>query len=147
MERAKIPVISPEFEYEQHGVEDPRVVLLDGVYYMFYTAYDGKNALIAYATSKGLKAWEKHRIISPQMTYDEAEEFFRMSKLKDRYFFFESYYKDIIAPDVLLWEKVDPLGIRRLEILTGNEREALLNEITSKELAIEKRIPQLLTYK
>ena len=46
----------------------------------------------------------------------------------------------------LLREKVDPLGIRKLEILAGNEREALLNEVISKELAMEKRIPQLLTY-
>ncbi|MFX0138860.1 MAG: winged helix-turn-helix domain-containing protein [Candidatus Hodarchaeota archaeon] len=105
VERAKIPVMSPEYEYEQHGLEDPRIVLLDGVYYMFYTAYNGKNALIAYATSEDLKTWKKHGIISPQITYDEAEKFFRMSKLKERYFFFESYYKDIIAPDVLLWEK------------------------------------------
>ncbi len=46
----------------------------------------------------------------------------------------------------LLREKVDPLGIRKLEVLSGKERKALLNEIITKEIAMEKRIPQLLTY-
>ena len=42
---------------------------------------------------------------APAAPYDEAEDIFRQSKLKDRYFLFESYYKDIIGKDVLLWEK------------------------------------------
>ncbi len=105
VERAKNPVLYPEFDYEKHGVEDPRIVLLDGTYYLFYTAYDGKNALVAYATSKDLKKWEKHGIISPIMKYSEAKKYFALSKLKQRYYFFESYYKDVVAPDVLLWEK------------------------------------------
>jgi len=44
----------------------------------------------------------------------------------------------------LLREKVDPLGIRKLEILSGKEREDLLDEIIEKELAMEKRFPKLL---
>jgi predicted GH43/DUF377 family glycosyl hydrolase len=95
----------PEHDYEIHGTEDPRVVLLDGTYYMFYTAYDGKNALIAYATSNDLKKWEKHGIISAKMSYDEAGHFFHLSKLKEKYHFFVSYYKDVVGEDVLLWEK------------------------------------------
>lgn len=105
VERKKSPILFPEYDYEKHGTEDPRVVFLDGIYYLFYTAYDGKNALVAYATSKDLKIWEKHGLISPKITYDEAGNFFRSSNLKEKYFFFVSYYKDVIAPDVLLWEK------------------------------------------
>ncbi len=105
VERRKSPILFPEHDYEIHGTEDPRVVLLDGTYYMFYTAYDGSNALVAYATSKDLKIWEKHGIISPKMSYDEAGHFFRLSKLKEKYYFFLSYYKDVVAEDVLLWEK------------------------------------------
>ncbi|MBI2130631.1 pesticidal protein Cry7Aa [Candidatus Woesearchaeota archaeon] len=110
VERSKKPVLSPEQPYEMHGIEDPRIVCLDGTYYMFYTAYDGKNALAAYAVSKDLKKWEKKGIISPRISYDEAEDIFRRARekhggLKDRYFFFESYYKDIVGQDVLLWEK------------------------------------------
>jgi len=105
VERKNSPILFPEHDYEIHGTEDPRIVLLDGTYYMFYTAYDGKNALVAYATSKDLKTWEKHGIISAKMSYDEAGDFFHFSKLKEKYLFFESYYKDIVGEDVLLWEK------------------------------------------
>ena len=105
VERRNSPILFPEHDYEIHGTEDPRVVLLDGTYYMFYTAYDGKNALVAYATSKDLKVWEKHGIISGKMKYDEAGHFFHLSKLKEKYHFFISYYKDVVGEDVLLWEK------------------------------------------
>ena len=105
VERENSPLLFPEYDYEIHGTEDPRVVFLDGTYYMFYTAYDGRNALVAYATSKDLKIWEKHGIISAKMRYDEAGRFFRLSKLKEKYNFFISYYKDVVAEDVLLWEK------------------------------------------
>ncbi len=105
VERKNSPILFPEYDYEIHGTEDPRIILLDGTYFMFYTAYDGKNALIAYATSKDLKTWEKHGIISAKMRYDEAGNLFRLSKLKEKYHFFISYYKDVVAEDVLLWEK------------------------------------------
>jgi len=42
----------------------------------------------------------------------------------------------------LLREKVDPLSIRKLEVLAGQEREQLLNEIIRKELEIENRFPK-----
>jgi len=44
----------------------------------------------------------------------------------------------------ILRNKVDPLGIRKLEVLAGKEREVLLKKIIEKELAMEKRIPKLL---
>lgn len=105
VERWKEPVMTPEFDYEKRGVEDPRIVYLNGVYYMFYVAHDGKNALVAYATGRDLKKWGKKGVITPRITYDEAEDFFPKHKLKDRYFFFESFYKTEHAKDVLLWEK------------------------------------------
>ena len=105
VERRKSPILFPEFDYEKHGIEDPRIVYLDGTYYLFYTAYDGKNALVAYATSKDLKTWKKHGLISPKITYNEARDYFSFSKLMEKYHFFVSYYKDIVANDVLLWEK------------------------------------------
>ena len=44
----------------------------------------------------------------------------------------------------ILREKVDPLNIRKLEVLAGQEREELLNKIIKKELSMEKRFPKLL---
>ncbi|MHA1803619.1 MAG: hypothetical protein ACTSU4_03670 [Promethearchaeota archaeon] len=42
----------------------------------------------------------------------------------------------------LLREKVDPLGIRKLEVLSGKEREELLYQIIKKEIAMENRFPK-----
>jgi acyl CoA:acetate/3-ketoacid CoA transferase beta subunit len=44
----------------------------------------------------------------------------------------------------LLREKVDPLNIRKLEVLSGKEREELLDEIIQKELAKQNKFPRLL---
>ncbi len=44
----------------------------------------------------------------------------------------------------LLRERVDPLNIRKLEILSGREREELLNDIIQKELAKQNKFPELL---
>lgn len=44
----------------------------------------------------------------------------------------------------LLREKVDPLNIRKLEVLAGDEREQLLNNIIQKELAKQNKFPELL---
>ena len=107
VKRAMEPVLHPEYDYEKQGVEDPRIVHIEDTYYLTYTAFDGKNARIAYAESKDLKEWKKRGIISCQLTYDKAENLFRESShnLKEKYFFFESYYKDKVGPDVILWEK------------------------------------------
>jgi glutaconate CoA-transferase subunit B len=45
----------------------------------------------------------------------------------------------------LLREKVDPLSIRKLEVLAGEKREKLLNQIIQKELAMDNRFPKLLS--
>ncbi|MBU4331789.1 pesticidal protein Cry7Aa [Patescibacteria group bacterium] len=105
IERKETPIIKREFEYESTGVEDPRIVKLGKTFYMTYVAHDGKNAITALATSKDLSNFEKKGIITPRISYDKAEDLFRTSKLKDKYFFFEAYYKDRMAYDVLLWDK------------------------------------------
>ena len=106
VERAKKPILFPESDYE-FNLEDPRIVCINGTYYLTYTAYDGKNVRIAYATSKDLKKFEKKGVISPEITYDEAEDIFRACSfnLKERYFLFESRFKDVVGKDVLLWDK------------------------------------------
>ena len=105
VERSNKPILYPELDFEIHGVEDPRIVSLDGKYYLFYTGYDGKNARLAYAISDDLKNWEKKGLITPSIQYEEAKSYLRSSKLKHQYYRFISYIKDITAPDVLLWEK------------------------------------------
>lgn len=48
VERYDMPVLFPQADYESQGVEDPRIVKIDGLYYLTYTAYDGLNAYGAY---------------------------------------------------------------------------------------------------
>lgn len=105
VKRLAEPVIFPEYDYEKRGVEDPRITLLDGIYYLFYTAYDGKNALIAYATSKDLIRFVKQGVVSPKISYDEAEDIFRNSKVREKYTLFEMSFKEREGKDVLLFEK------------------------------------------
>src|SRR5689334_4536794 len=42
-ERSEKPVLFPRFDYELHGMEDPRIAKIDDLYYLTYTAYDGVN--------------------------------------------------------------------------------------------------------
>ncbi len=70
-ERFNTPVLFPQADYESHGVEDPRISKIEGLYYLTYTAYDGLNALGAYATAEILPHFEKRGILTPQITYDD----------------------------------------------------------------------------
>jgi len=63
------PALAPEAEYERGGgVEDPRLVKIGATFYLTYTAYDGKNAQLALATSPNLRKWERHGVIMPANT-------------------------------------------------------------------------------
>ncbi|OGD32125.1 hypothetical protein A3C91_03165 [Candidatus Azambacteria bacterium RIFCSPHIGHO2_02_FULL_52_12] len=124
IKRLTKPVLFPEYDYEKKGVEDPRITFLDGTYYLFYTAYDGKNALIAYATSTDLIHFTKQGIISPKISYDEAEDIFRNSKVSEQYTMFEMLYKEREGKDVLLFEKDASLFPKKI-----NDKFALLHRI------------------
>jgi len=60
------PVLSPEAAYEKNGgVEDPRLLKVDGTYYLTYTGYDTHAAQLCLATSKDLIHWERQGVILP----------------------------------------------------------------------------------
>lgn len=107
-ERMDQPLIGVDFDYESHGVEDPRIVKIDGLYYLSYTAYDGINALGCLAVSKDLIHFEKKGIIVPKISYDE---FVRLTKVKgvvkNKYYRFNQH-ENIAKKDMekmLLWDK------------------------------------------
>lgn len=63
------PALSPEAEYERGGgVEDPRLVKIGKTFYLTYTAYDGKDAQLALATSPDLRRFERRGVIMPANT-------------------------------------------------------------------------------
>ncbi len=47
--RLNKPLLSPVHEWEMEGIEDPRVIFFEDKFYMFYTAFDGDHAALAYA--------------------------------------------------------------------------------------------------
>jgi beta-1,2-mannosidase len=58
--------LRPEADYEKDGgVEDPRLVLIEGTYYLTYTGYNKKDAQLCLATSKDLKTWDRKGVILP----------------------------------------------------------------------------------
>lgn len=107
-ERKDKPVIVPEFEFESQGIEDPRIVKIDDVFYMTYTGYDGTNALGALVTSKDLRHFEKQGIIVPQITHTEfvllAE---CSSKLDQKYFRPHKFYYPETEDEInmFVWDK------------------------------------------
>ena len=107
-ERCDIPVIFPQFDYESHGIEDPRITKIDDLYYITYTAYDGVNALGALATSKDLITFEKHGLIVSQIVYDDFKHL-AASKyvLNEKYARFNDRTRLLMVTDkkILLWDK------------------------------------------
>jgi beta-1,2-mannobiose phosphorylase / 1,2-beta-oligomannan phosphorylase len=107
-ERNEKPLITPEFEYESHGIEDARIVKIDDLFYLTFTAYDGENAQGALAISTDLKTFIKHGIIVPPVSYVEfvylLESAERVNKKYYRNHKFY-YHRQDKGKKILLWDK------------------------------------------
>ena len=57
--------IYPETEYEAFGVEDARISVVDGKYYITYTAVSDRGICVALATTKDFRTFEKLGVILP----------------------------------------------------------------------------------
>jgi beta-1,2-mannobiose phosphorylase / 1,2-beta-oligomannan phosphorylase len=107
-ERWDKPFMVPEFEYESHGVEDPRIVKIDDLFYMTYTGYDGTNARGALATSKDLRHFKKQGIIVPPITYAEFVFLVESAgKVNENYYIDRNFYYKKADPEkkMILWDK------------------------------------------
>ncbi len=107
-ERWDKPFMVPEFDYESQGVEDPRIVKIDDLYYMTYTAYDGTNARGALATSKDLMHFEKQGIIVTSMTYAQFVALVeKAGKVNENYYTNRNFYYMESDPEqkMILWDK------------------------------------------
>jgi predicted GH43/DUF377 family glycosyl hydrolase len=94
------PFMVPEHSYEQQGIEDPRIVRIDDLYYLTYVAFDGKNALGALATSADLEKFDRQGIIVPQLTCHEFDDL-----AKDNTEIIERYRRYYYSQDVVLMDK------------------------------------------
>jgi predicted GH43/DUF377 family glycosyl hydrolase len=74
--RLREPVLGPHDDSDARGVEDPRVVEIDGVFYMAYTAY-GRSAVSdfaiqpMFARSTNLMEWER---LGPLVTGEDNKD-------------------------------------------------------------------------
>ncbi len=67
------PVIEPTEPWElPGGCEDPRVVRINDIFYLTYTAFDGKTARLALASSTDLRVWQKHGLLFPDMGWTKS---------------------------------------------------------------------------
>ena len=98
IERHKKPIITPEFDYEKHGVEDARIVKIEDTFYLTYTAYDGVNAMGALATSKDMIHFEKKGIITPPINYKDYKyhlEHCNQGKLNPKYYYYYNLFAEL----------------------------------------------------
>jgi len=107
-ERRDIPVLKPEYDYELQGVEDARIVKIDNLYYLTYTAYDGVNARGALAISDNLEGFVKKGIIVPDISYSEFVSFVESNdKIHNSYYHNHTFYYQKSDPQIktMLWDK------------------------------------------
>ena len=127
--RSTEPILRPEFDWENHGIEDPRVSYIEGVYYMVYIAYDGLNARIAYATATELPYFTKQGVISPPMLYHEVAKLCKEREHHSVVSFFDRYFVPLYEEqpelkDILVYEKDALLFPRKI-----NGKFALVHRI------------------
>jgi predicted GH43/DUF377 family glycosyl hydrolase len=104
VQRNNTPLLIPYSEAASKGIEDPRIVKIEGVYYITYTAYDGINALGALVTSTDLLTFERHGIIVPKFTFDEFKRLAECNNLvNSKYFRHVRHFKP--DEEVFLWDK------------------------------------------
>lgn len=106
--RNKTALLSPEFDYESQGLEDPRIVKIDDTYYLTYTGYDGVNALGCLATSKDLVHFERKGIIVPQLTYEEFNRLIGAEGISNEKYYRYNQHNHILEKQgtkMLIWDK------------------------------------------
>jgi beta-1,2-mannobiose phosphorylase / 1,2-beta-oligomannan phosphorylase len=108
VERFDVPVLFPQADFESKGVEDPRISKIDGLYYLTYTAYDGLNALGAYAVAETLPHFEKKGVLTPVIPYADFRRLAESkSPLNEKYLRYNGHsaLHDDSDKKALLWDK------------------------------------------
>ena len=118
VERFDVPILFPQAEYESHGIEDPRIVKIEELFYLTYTVYDGINALAAYATTATLPYFEKQGIMTPQITYEDFRHLAESkTPLNEKYARFNGHPVSYVSTEKkpLLWDKNVVFFPRRID--------------------------------
>ncbi len=73
--RLEEPVLSNNTEQEKRGCEDPRIVKINGIYYMMYTGFGGRfpgDYRICLATSHNVIDWKRHGVVLDEKNKDAS---------------------------------------------------------------------------
>jgi predicted GH43/DUF377 family glycosyl hydrolase len=98
------PVLRPGATYETRGVEDPRIVFLDDVFYMTYTGYSIHGTRASLARSANLIDWERMGVVLPDE--DNKDHALFPEKIGGRYCMFHRREPEIwlaYSDDLLRW--------------------------------------------
>lgn len=66
----RAPAVVPATAYEAFGIEDPRITLLDGTYWINYTAVSPHGIATALASTTDFRTFQRHGIIFPPNNRD-----------------------------------------------------------------------------
>jgi predicted GH43/DUF377 family glycosyl hydrolase len=77
------PAVSAATEYELFGIEDPRITLIEGTYWINYTAVSPYGISTALASTRDFRSFERHGIIFPPPNRDVT---IFPEKINGRYF-------------------------------------------------------------
>lgn len=110
--RLQQPVLAPQDEWDERGVEDPRVTFLpdERRYIMAYTAYSSTGSTPFFAESRNLISWQ--RIAPLVVGEDNKDHVLFPCKIKGRYVTFTRRIPNIglaFSRDLKSWEDFQPL--------------------------------------
>jgi predicted GH43/DUF377 family glycosyl hydrolase len=100
------PIFEGEHAQEQRGVEDPRVVKIDDMFYMTYTGFGGRfdgDYRIMMAYSQDLVHWERMGVVMDEPNKDAA---LFPERIGGRYVMFHRMYPNIwiaFSDDLIHW--------------------------------------------
>ena len=106
--RLEQPVLTNAVPQEARGPEDPRIVKIDGIFYMLYTGYGGRfdgDYRICLAASKNLIAWQRHGVMLDEPNKDAS---LLPEKINGRYVMFHRRPPDVwlaYSDDLKNWEE------------------------------------------
>jgi len=72
IERLDHPIMTPKYQWEGLGCEDPRITKIGSRYYMLYTAYSKTGPRVALACGSDHKKFERRGIIGPEQADKDA---------------------------------------------------------------------------
>ncbi len=102
-------VLTPTEPYEiPGGCEDPRLTRIDKTFYLTYTAYDGKTARLAMATSSDLITWNKQGPLFPERGWTKSGAILSQP-LEGKYwmYFGDTSIWSAHSTDLLHWTVID----------------------------------------